>query len=111
MTGTCNRNQALLADRVLSILGCLTCPDPLDAHGIGVLHHSPNGEQTCKSLPLLRKPGGQIAVWLYSERNHWREMSDVDCRVRRRMSPSRFQPASVEDSTEQAGREVSQCAG
>lgn len=38
-------------------------------YSIGVLHHTPNCEQAVKVLPRLLKPGGRIAVWLYSAYN------------------------------------------
>jgi SAM-dependent methyltransferase len=56
-------------------------------YSIGVLHHTPNCEQAVKVLPGLLKPGGRIAVWLYSSYNPWYRMSDVYRKVTRRMSP------------------------
>jgi 2-polyprenyl-3-methyl-5-hydroxy-6-metoxy-1,4-benzoquinol methylase len=56
-------------------------------YSIGVLHHTPNCEQAVKVLPKLLKPGGRIAVWLYSAYNPWYRMSDVYRKVTRRMSP------------------------
>jgi len=56
-------------------------------YSIGVLHHTPNCEQAVKVLPKLLKPGGRIAVWLYSAYNHWYRMSDVYRKVTRRMPP------------------------
>lgn len=54
-------------------------------YSIGVLHHTPNCEQAVKVLPRLLKPGGRIAVWLYSSYNPWYRMSDVYRKVTRRM--------------------------
>jgi SAM-dependent methyltransferase len=54
-------------------------------YSIGVLHHTPNCEQAVKVLPKLLKPGGRIAVWLYSAYNPWYRMSDVYRKVTRRM--------------------------
>ena len=56
-------------------------------YSIGVLHHTPDCEKAFKSLPGLLKPGGRIAIWLYSAYNNWYKMSDVYRRVTRRMSP------------------------
>lgn len=54
-------------------------------YSIGVLHHTPNCEQAVKVLPRLLKPGGRLAVWLYSSYNPWYRMSDVYRKVTRRM--------------------------
>ncbi len=54
-------------------------------YSIGVLHHTPSCEQAVKVLPRLLKPGGRLAVWLYSSYNPWYRMSDVYRRVTRRM--------------------------
>ena len=56
-------------------------------YSIGVLHHTPDCEQAVKVLPKLLKPGGRIAVWLYSSYNTWYRMSDLYRKVTRRMSP------------------------
>jgi len=56
-------------------------------YSLGVLHHTPNCEQAFKALPPLLKPGGRIAIWLYSKYNPWYRMSDVYRKVTRRMSP------------------------
>ena len=34
-------------------------------YSIGVLHHTPNTHEAFDRLPLLLKPGGELAVWLY----------------------------------------------
>ena len=42
-------------------------PETFDyIYSIGVLHHTPDCEKSFKSLPQYLKPGGTIAVWLYS---------------------------------------------
>jgi len=56
-------------------------------YSIGVLHHTPNCERAFKVLPGLLKPGGRIAIWLYSGYHKWYRMSDVYRKVTRRMSP------------------------
>jgi SAM-dependent methyltransferase len=56
-------------------------------YSIGVLHHTPDCEKAFKSLPVLLKPGGRIAIWLYSAYNNWYKMSDIYRKVTRRMSP------------------------
>jgi len=63
-------------------------PESFDyIYSIGVLHHTPNCEEAFKALPGLLKPGGSIAIWLYSAYNPWYRMSDVYRKVTRRMSP------------------------
>jgi SAM-dependent methyltransferase len=54
-------------------------------YSIGVLHHTPNCEEAVKTLPKLLKPGGRLAVWLYSSYNPWYRMSDVYRKVTRRI--------------------------
>lgn len=56
-------------------------------YSIGVLHHTPDCERAFKSLPLLLKPGGRIAIWLYSAHDTCYKMSDVYRKVTRKMSP------------------------
>ncbi len=56
-------------------------------YSIGVLHHTPDCERAFKALPGLLKPGGRIAIWLYSGYNHWYKMSDLYRKVTRRMPP------------------------
>lgn len=56
-------------------------------YSIGVLHHTPDCERALKTLPPLLKPGGQMAVWLYSAYNRWYRMSDLYRHVTRRMPP------------------------
>jgi len=68
-------------------------PESFDyIYSIGVLHHTPDCEQAFKSLPRLLKPGGRIAVWLYSAYNPWYRMSDVYRKVTRRMKPETLHP-------------------
>jgi SAM-dependent methyltransferase len=65
-------------------------PESFDfIYSIGVLHHTPDCERAFKSLPGLLKPGGRIAVWLYSRYNSWYRMSDLYRKVTRRM-PTRM---------------------
>jgi len=37
-------------------------------YSIGVLHHTPSTRAAFERLPRLLKPGGQLAVWVYSSR-------------------------------------------
>lgn len=82
-----------LADRSATILQADVfrlpfAPESFDyIYSIGVLHHTPDCEQAFRILPLLLKPGGRIAVWLYSSYNSWYRFSDIYRRVTRRMSP------------------------
>ncbi len=54
-------------------------------YSIGVLHHTPNCEQAVKTLPQYLKPGGTLAVWLYSAYNPWYRFSDLYRRFTPRM--------------------------
>jgi 2-polyprenyl-3-methyl-5-hydroxy-6-metoxy-1,4-benzoquinol methylase len=61
-------------------------PESFDfIYSIGVLHHTPDCGKAVKSLPKLLKPGGRLAVWLYSSYNPWYRMSDVYRKITRRM--------------------------
>jgi len=63
-------------------------PESFDfIYSIGVLHHTPDCERAFKMLPGLLKPGGRIAIWLYSRYHSWYRMSDVYRSVTRRMPP------------------------
>jgi ubiquinone/menaquinone biosynthesis C-methylase UbiE/uncharacterized protein YbaR (Trm112 family) len=45
---------------------------------IGVLHHTPDTRAAFDQLPRLLKPGGRIAIWVYStEMRKWSWVSDV----------------------------------
>jgi 2-polyprenyl-3-methyl-5-hydroxy-6-metoxy-1,4-benzoquinol methylase len=80
-----------LADRNTSIFQADVFQLPFAEHSfdfiysIGVLHHTPDCEQAVKVLPKFLKPGGRLAVWLYSSYNPWYRMSDVYRKVTRRM--------------------------
>jgi SAM-dependent methyltransferase len=82
-----------LADRDVTIFQAdvFSLPFALESfdyiYSLGVLHHTPSCEKAFKSLPRLLKPGGGIAIWLYSGYNKWYRMSDVYRKVTRRMSP------------------------
>jgi len=82
-----------LADRTATIFQADVfklpfAPNSFDyIYSIGVLHHTPNSEQAFKALPPLLKPGGKIAIWLYSSYNPWYRMSDVYRNVTKRMKP------------------------
>jgi SAM-dependent methyltransferase len=54
-------------------------------YSIGVLHHTPNCEQAVKTLPQYLKPGGRLAVWLYSAYNPWYRFSDLYRKVTHRL--------------------------
>jgi SAM-dependent methyltransferase len=63
-------------------------PESFDLiYSIGVLHHTPDCERAFKMLPGLLKPGGRIAIWLYSRYNSWYRMSDIYRKATRRMPP------------------------
>ena len=58
-------------------------------YSLGVLHHTPDCERAFKSLPRLLKPGGTIAIWLYSGYNKWYRCSDFYRKATHRF-PQRF---------------------
>jgi SAM-dependent methyltransferase len=63
-------------------------PETFDCiYSMGVLHHTPDCEQAVKVLPQYLKPGGIIAVWLYSGYNNWYRFSDQYRKITHRMSP------------------------
>jgi len=45
-------------------------------YSLGVLHHTPDCEAAVKLLPQFLKPGGNLAVWLYSAYNKWYRFTD-----------------------------------
>jgi SAM-dependent methyltransferase len=82
-----------LADRTATIFQADVFKLPFAAgsfdyvYSIGVLHHTPDCERAFKALPRLLKPGGRIAIWLYSAYNPWYRMSDVYRKATRTMAP------------------------
>lgn len=63
-------------------------PESFDyIYSLGVLHHTPNCEQAFKVLRALLKPGGRIAIWLYSAYTRWYRCSDLYRHISRRMPP------------------------
>jgi SAM-dependent methyltransferase len=61
-------------------------PESFDyIYSIGVLHHTPNCEAAVKALPRYLKPGGSMAVWLYSAYNKWYRFADIYRRITSRM--------------------------
>lgn len=56
-------------------------------YSMGVLHHTPDCEKAFKALPQYLKPGGTIAIWLYSGYNKWYRFSDQYRKITHRMSP------------------------
>ena len=59
-------------------------------YSLGVLHHTPDCEKAFKGLPRLLKPGGRIAIWLYSAYNPWYRASDFYRKFTRNMTPQRL---------------------
>jgi len=56
-------------------------------YSIGVLHHTPDCEKAVKALPAYLKPGGCLAVWLYSGYNKWYRFSDFYRKVTPHLPP------------------------
>jgi len=54
-------------------------------YSLGVLHHTPDCEAAVKVLPQFLKPGGSLAVWLYSGYNRWYRFTDLYRRYTSRM--------------------------
>jgi SAM-dependent methyltransferase len=66
-------------------------PESFDLiYSIGVLHHTPDCEKALKILPRYLKPGGVLAVWLYSGYNGWYRFSDQYRKLTHRISPARL---------------------
>ncbi len=64
---------ALQAD----VLSLPFAPESFDCiYSVGVLHHTSDCEKAFKNLPQYLKPGGSLAVWLYSGYNNWYRFSD-----------------------------------
>jgi 2-polyprenyl-3-methyl-5-hydroxy-6-metoxy-1,4-benzoquinol methylase len=63
-------------------------PNSFDCiYSMGVLHHTPDCEKAVKVLPQYLKPGGTLAVWLYSGYNKWYRFTDQYRKITHRMSP------------------------
>jgi len=83
-----------LADREATIIQADVfklpfAPESFDMiYSLGVLHHTPDCEKAFKSLPRLLKPGGSIAIWLYSAYNPWYRASDFYRKYTRKMKPT-----------------------
>jgi 2-polyprenyl-3-methyl-5-hydroxy-6-metoxy-1,4-benzoquinol methylase/uncharacterized protein YbaR (Trm112 family) len=59
-------------------------------YSVGVLHHTPDCEAAVKTLEKYLKPGGVLAVWLYSGYNKWYRFSDFWRRYTTGMKPQRL---------------------
>ena len=66
-------------------------PESFDViYSIGVLRHTPDCEKALKILPQYLKPGGTLAIWLYSAYNKWYRFSDQYRKITHRMSIRRL---------------------
>ena len=61
-------------------------PESFDyIYSIGVLHHTPRCDEAFKALPRYLKPGGRIAIWVYSGYNKWYRFSDLYRKITSRL--------------------------
>jgi len=61
-------------------------PESFDCiYSVGVLHHTPDCERAFRILPQFLKPGGTLAVWLYSGYNKWYRFSDEYRKITHRL--------------------------
>lgn len=68
------------------VLALPFAPESFDyIYSIGVLHHTSDCQRAFKALPALLKPGGSIAIWLYSGYNKWYRFSDLYRKVTHRL--------------------------
>jgi SAM-dependent methyltransferase len=80
-----DRNALILQADVFSLP---FAPESFDyIYSLGVLHHTPDCEQAVKKLPSLLKPGGEMAIWLYSAYDRWYFCSDIYRKATRRLPP------------------------
>jgi 2-polyprenyl-3-methyl-5-hydroxy-6-metoxy-1,4-benzoquinol methylase len=64
-------------------------PESFDViYSVGVLHHTPDCEAAVKTLDKYLKPGGILAVWLYSGYNKWYRFSDFWRHYTHKMKPA-----------------------
>jgi SAM-dependent methyltransferase len=60
---------------------------------LGVLHHTPSTRRAFLELPRLARPGGVVAVWVYSKRLRYALTGSMVIRLAtRRMKPERLLP-------------------
>jgi SAM-dependent methyltransferase len=63
-------------------------PESFDfIYSLGVLHHTPDCAQAFRELPRYLKPGGNLAIWVYSNHNPWYRFSDQYRKVTHRLRP------------------------
>ena len=67
-------------------------------YSIGVLHHTPDCKEAFKGLIPFLKPGGTIAIWVYSGYDKWYRMSDIYRQFTTRLSaPTLHRICSIVD--------------
>lgn len=60
-------------------------------YSLGVLHHTPDTRSAFSQLPRLLKPGGRIAIWVYSSERPWSYLaSDLYRKFTTRMDEERL---------------------
>jgi SAM-dependent methyltransferase len=89
------RNLGALADTAFmqaDVFDLPLQPESFDViYSLGVLHHTPDTHAAFTQLPRLLRPGGRIAIWVYSnDRPRWYRAADLYRKATTRMDEERL---------------------